>query len=227
MYSSTFAGPSPRWRNLVAAVTATTVLLGLTAIPVAAETPNEVAEDTAVDGVHVATIRRSDVDEEALIAAVEDARFDGLRIVISVPSDPQPDSAAFARRIQEKTDADIALVFPEEGPLESWVIEDLEEYHTRAITGARTRSDPADAASTFVAEISTEPIVETPAIVGQIIRAVIYLGLGLAIVVGIEQLIMRFKRRRAENSSQSSESEAEAEPVTSPPTLDDAALSDR
>jgi len=224
-FLSTPARLGYRPRNLAASLLGAVALSGLWAIPAASETPSQVEVDTQVDGVHVARSRQSDVDEAALIAAVEDARFDGLRIVISVPRDPQPDAASFARRVQEKTDADIALVFPEEGPLESYVIEDLEEHHTRAITTARTRSSPVDATATFVAEITTDPDIETPAIIGQVVSAVILFGLGLGLLVGAEQLISWLRRRRDETSSSDDEKQ-DLRPPGPESTSDEPALLD-
>lgn len=172
------------------------VLSPLLSVGVAqAETPTEVAEEVESDGVYVAR-GRDDIDEEAMAAVVQDQRFDGLRLVIVAPRDPQPTARAFARRVQEATDADIAIVFPIQGELEAYVIEDLGERKLRALTEARRLTDPVRSVETFAREITTEPEAETPAIIGQITRAVIYMAAGLLIIVLIEQLIAWFRRYR-------------------------------
>jgi hypothetical protein len=160
-----------------------------------AESPIEVADELADDGVFVSFLRR-DVDEDALIAAVEDARFDGLRLVAVVPADPQPTNAAFARRIQEQTDADAAIVFPREGPLETYVIEDLASSRIRATEVARQFDDPARAVEGFATELLSTREAETPEIVNQIMRALVIMALVIGVVVVIEQTVAHFKRSR-------------------------------
>lgn len=184
----------------VAAVIALIAGLGLLAIgvgPAGAESPLDVAEEVAEDGVYVA-FGRGSVDETALIAAVDDARFDGLRIVVVLPNDPQPTASAFARRIQEATEADVALVFPEDGPLESHVIDDLSGGRIRATERARALSDPARAVQAFAEELTVEREAGTPEIVGRIINWVILLALVVGLIVAVEQAIERIKRNRAE-----------------------------
>ncbi len=161
-----------------------------------AEAPSDVAEELVDDGVFVGFGRR-DVDEEALIAAVEDARFDGLRLVAVVPRDPQPTPAAFARRIQEQTEADAAIVFPEDGKLETYVIEDLSTSRIRATEAAREFDDPARAVTAFATELGSTRETGTPAIVDQIMRALVMMALVIGVVVAIEQGLALFKRSRA------------------------------
>ena len=161
-----------------------------------AETPGRVAEGVEDDGVFVG-FQRTDIDEAALIAAVEDVRFDGLRLIAVAPRDPQPTAAAFARRIQEETDADAALVFPVDGQLETYVIEDLNGDRVRATLAAREFADPARAVEAFAAEITTERESETPEIVGQVMNALVLMALVIGVVVAIEQIVAMIKRSRA------------------------------
>ncbi len=163
---------------------------------VSAESPIEVAEEVADDGVFIG-FGRPGVDEEALIAAVEDARFDGLRIVAIIPRDPQPNAAAYARRIQERTEADAALVFPKEGPLETYVIEDLSASRIRATEAAREFNDPARAVQAFANEVLAEREAGTPEIVGQIMNALVLMTLVVGAVVILEQVIARLRRPTA------------------------------
>lgn len=191
---------------LVAFVVMLGCLLGLG--PAVAETPGRVAEGVENDGVFVG-FQRTDIDEAALIAAVEDVRFDGLRLIAVAPRDPQPSPAAFARRVQEETDADVALVFPIDGQLEAYVIEDLNPGRVRATLAAREFADPARAVEAFAAEITSERESETPPIVGQLMNALVLMALVIGVVVAIEQIVAMIKRSRAASRA---EAAAEANP---------------
>lgn len=181
-------------RLVIAAIWLPLSLLGVLIVgPAAAESPIEVADELADDGVFVSFLRR-EVDEEALIAAVEDARFDGLRLVAVVPSDPQPTPGAFARRIQEQTDADAAIVFPAEGPLETYVIDDLSSSRIRATEAARQFADPARAVEAFATELGSTREAGTPEIVNEIMRALVLMALVIGVVVVIEQIVAHFKK---------------------------------
>ena len=192
------------WRSLVATTVAALLLaavtvglsLGLGSAPVAAESPIEVAEAVAEDGVFIG-FGRPGIDRDTLVAAVEDARFDGLRIVAIVPRDPQPNAAAYARRIQEQTDADAALVFPKDGVLETYVIEDLSASRIRATEAAREFADPALAVQAFADEVLSEREAGTPEIVGQIMNALVLMTVVVGVVVVLEQGISRLRRPSA------------------------------
>ncbi|MGH1493842.1 MAG: hypothetical protein ACRBK7_31345 [Acidimicrobiales bacterium] len=186
---------------LTAAALLTLATVGITIGAAAAESPIAVADELADDGVFVGFGRR-DVDEDALIAAVEDARFDGLRLVAVAPVDPQPDAAAFARRIQEQTDADAAIVFPKEGPLETYVIEDLSSSRIRATAAAREFAEPARAVEAFATEIGSVREAGTPEIVDEIMRALVLMALVIGVVVVIEQIVAHFKRPDRKKSGQ-------------------------
>ena len=160
----------------------------------AAESPSQVAEETADDGVFVGLGRGDDVDEAALMAAVENASFDGLRIIVVVPQDPQPTAKAFARRVQEQTEADAVLVFPEDGRLETYVIDELSSSRIRATEAARNLVDPARATSAFAAEVNSVDDPGTPQVVRQIITVLVLMALVVGIVVGVEFLVDRTRR---------------------------------
>lgn len=161
--------------------------------PAAAESPVAVAEELSDDGVFVG-FGRGDIDEAALVAAVEDARFGGLRLVVVAPRDPQPTPSAFARRIQEQTEADAAIVFPPEGVLETYVIEDLSTSRIRATEAAREFADPARAVQAFATEIGSTRDTGTPEIVSQILRALVLMALVVGIVVIIEQGVAKLRK---------------------------------
>jgi hypothetical protein len=178
----------------VAAVATAALGLLLPAGPAEAESPSRVAEETADDGVFVGIGRGDDVDEAALMAAVENASFDGLRIVVVVPQDPQPTAKAFARRVQEQTEADAVLVFPEEGPLESYMADELSSSRIRATEAARSLVDPARAVSAFAEEVNSVGETGTPRIIRQVINALLLMALVIGVVIGIEILVDRMRR---------------------------------
>lgn len=184
------------WLLPALAVAATAV--GLWAAPAAAESPTEVAEQLADDGVFVSRAR-SDIDEASLIRAVQDVRFDGLRLVAVVPIDPQPDGKSYARRIREVVDADVALIFLEDGSLETDVIDDLSGGRTRAVQRARSASDPARAVLVFAQELTTEPDRGRPALVGRLILAAILLTVIIGILTAIEQAVRVARANRRAN----------------------------
>lgn len=184
-------GPRRALALLLAVVGASVMLLF--GGPASAESPTRVAEGLEDDGVFVG-FGRTDVDEAALAAAVADARADNLDLVVVVPRDPQPSASAFARRVQEQTEADVAMVFPEDGRLEVYVTEELSPDRARAIEAARVLDDPAMAVATFVEELRSVESAGRPAIIGQIIRALVICSLLIGAVVAIELAIDRVRR---------------------------------
>lgn len=170
---------------------ALTALLGVG--PAGAESPTVMADEVAEDGVFVAAFR-NDVDEAALIAAVEDARNNGLDLVVIVPGDPQPTAKAFARRVQELTEVDAVVVLPSDGPLEAYVMEDLSTARPRAVDAARTLADPARAVATFAEELTTVAETGRPAIVGQILRALLLFAVVIGAVIGVENFLVKPRR---------------------------------
>lgn len=177
--------------------------MGFTPAPVLAEPPLEVAEAVAIDGVFQAP-GRDELDEEAIAESIRGARARGLRLVVVAPNDPQPDPAAFARRVLEASDADAALVFPPEGGMEAYVIDEFESASLRALAAGRSKSDPVVAVEAFTDELLAEQVRTLPPIVGQIGRGVLFLAVALAGAVAIEQLLRRMFPRGRVVSSESS-----------------------
>ncbi len=169
-----------------------TVMVG---VPAAAESPTLVAEEVALDGVFVAQ-GRHDIDEELLAITVQQARARGLRLVVAAPIDPQPTALAFARRLQEASDADAAIVFPVGGGFEAHVIDELEADHLRALGAARSKASPVDAVEAFSAELLVEPSRDLPPIVNQLLTIVVLLALALAGAAALEQMLKRLLRGR-------------------------------
>ena len=159
--------------------------------PAGAESPSALAAgELASDGVYVAP-GRADMAEEDLTESIEKARALGLRLVVVAPDDPQPTAIAFARRVQEASDADAAIVFPPEGGLEAHVIDELESARFRALDEARGQPNPALAVDAFTTELLAEPSQALPPIVRQVVLLVLVLAFILAGTVALEQLRRR------------------------------------
>ena len=159
------------------------------------ESPLDLAEDLAVDGVYLAP-GRTEIDEAAIADLVREARARGLRLVVVAPNDPQPNAEAFARRVLEASDADAALVFPPEGGLEANVIDEFESASLRALAAGRANVSPEAAVEAYTEELLVEPVRALPPIIGQLVRGVLFLALILAAAVGIEQLLRRIFPKR-------------------------------
>lgn len=160
-----------------------------------AESPSALIDDLNADGVYVSRVR-SEIDADALAAAIKEVRFDGLRLVAVAPIDPQPDGASFARRIQEAVDADAAIVFMADGTLETYVIDDLAAARIRATERAEAVNDPARAVLVFADELTSERVQSRPALVSQLIMAVVLLALVIGLIVGIEQTVRNNRRKK-------------------------------
>jgi hypothetical protein len=169
-------------------VTAVLVVTG--AVAAEAESPQVVAGELAIDGAYVAP-ERSDVDEALLVEQANQARALGLRLVVVVPNDPQPDPKAFARRVLEASDTDVALVFPPGGGLEADVVEGLESDSFRALAAARSKADPVVATEVFTRELLAEPDRPVPPVVSRTILTVLILAGVLAAAVILEQTLRR------------------------------------
>lgn len=173
------------------------VLAGLVAAsPAAAENPSELQADLADDGVYIAPARAGDIDGGTVLPVVERARTEGLSMYVLWPNDPQPNTDAFARRIQEQYQVDVVLVFGPEGQLGSFVSEDYEAESIRAVAAARDTDDPAATADAYLTGLLEEPDRERPAIVNRLVRWIaIMVGALVAAAVG-EQMIRQYKRSR-------------------------------
>lgn len=178
----------------MAAAMAAVGLLAFGVAQAGAESPIRVAEAVADDGVFVGFGRSRDVDEDALIAAVAAAEEAGLQLVVVVPRDPQPSAKAFARRVQERTEAEVAVVLPMDGPLELYVVEELSSSRARALDMARRFDEPERAIGALTEELTTEPVIERPPILDRIIDALILFCIVIAVVVMIELGVDRLRR---------------------------------
>ncbi len=184
------------------AATLSVVALLVWAGAVAAESPVALSEELAADGVYVSRVR-TEIDEVALEAAVQEVRSDGLLLVVVAPIDPQPDGEAFARRIQEAVEADAALIFMPDGSVETYVIDELAPARIRATDKAEAIADPARAALAFADELTSERTPGQPELIGQLTMALVLLGVTIGLIVAVEQAVNVNRRRRKEERPRS------------------------
>lgn len=172
-------------------------LLGLFLLvgPLDAETPSEVVEETSVDGVYIAN-GVGPIDEDLLIPVVESAQRQGIEMVIVAPRDPQPDAEAFALRVRQAADADVALLFGPDGGIFASVVEDYDDGLVRALDKAEAESSPDLVADAFLTELTTEPDRPLPEVIRTVVKVVIYLLIMLLLAALAEQLFRRWRRNR-------------------------------
>lgn len=185
------AGPSGAAR-LVVGLLLTGLVAVIVALPAGAEAPSALTADLAEDGVYIAP-ERTDIEEAPLVAAVNEARAAGVELVVVAPLDPQPDPRAFARRIQEATDVDAAMVFTDDGPIASYATDDLKNGNTRAQAAAMAAPTPAAAVTAYQTELLTEP---SGGVMGVIIAVVVLLAALVAALVVAVILEQRFRSGR-------------------------------
>ena len=172
----------------------TGVVVAFTVSPGGAENPSDVVPELADDGVYVAPGRLDEADPASFYDVIEEARGEGVTLGVIWPDDPQPNTGAFARRMQESSMLDVVLVYGSDGTLGSFVSEDYEEAAIRAAAAARQVVAPPEQASAFLNGLLEEPVRERPAIIDDLVRwVVICLAALVAAAVG-EQMIRQFKR---------------------------------
>lgn len=178
------------------AVLAVVAVVSLLAPPAAAEAPSDVAVELADDGVYISPRRSSEAEPGAYAPVVQDARVQGLTVGIVWPHDPQPNTGAFARRVQEITELDVVLVFGPDDVLGAHVSEDYEDGAVRALSAARAESSPVEQAEAYLVGLTDEPVREQPAIIGELVRWIAILLAALVVAAVCEQMIRQFKRLR-------------------------------
>ena len=201
-----FVGPFSIAGAVARFVVATAVVVMLIAVPASAqeepddaqtpllsdETPTLLAEKLQDSGVYVGP-GRSDADAGPLEEAVLRAREEGLELVILVPDEPEPSASAFARRMQEKTEADAAIVFPpEDGALQAYAAEEYESNRTRALNRAQEQDDPSAAIEIYVDELQSDGSRNVPVFVLILVVAVLVLLYG---AYGASSLLERERRK--------------------------------
>lgn len=163
---------------------------------VSAENPVDVVSELADDGVYIASSRAGDADPSAVILVIQRAQAEGLTMGILWPSEPQPTTSAFARRVQEAGEMDVVLVFGPDGEFGSFVAEDYEDGSIRAVNAARAAVSPSAKADAFLTGLLEEPVRERPAIINSLVRWIAILLAALVVAAVGEQMIRQYKRSR-------------------------------
>lgn len=189
-----------QWRRRAITVALVTVLMVLgSGLVVAAETPSEVVADLVNDGLFVAPARRSGVDLVELERQIEEARAAGIRVAVVIPSDPLPNSEAFARRVLEASGEGIyeaVIVIDPDGNHEVAVSDDYHDRILRSIEAARSGATPEDSVSLTVAALLAEPEPSVPAALDVIDGWVVRMVILLAVAVVVDLLLRQRRRRR-------------------------------
>lgn len=171
-------------------------LLALGVTPALAENPGDILSDLVDDGVYIAPGRSDEADAGSFLPVIEQARADGVTMAVVWPDDPQPNTGAFARRVQEASMFDVVLVFGSDGVLGTFVSEDYEEGAIRASAAARAASEPTVKASAYLSGLLDEPVRDRPAIVNTLVRWIVILLVALVAGAVGEQMIRQFKKSR-------------------------------
>jgi hypothetical protein len=169
----------------------------LSAVPVSAETPAEVVEGANGGGLFIAPGIGA-FDEVALVAVVERAQRLGIQMLIVAASDPQPDDAAFALRVRQRADVEVALLFGPEGEIEASVVDEYKNHYPRSLESAKAATTPDEAADLFLTQLTTEPDRSFPDVITTIVRGVVYLLVILLLASIAEHLLRR--RRQSRNT---------------------------
>ena len=175
-------------------------IVGLTMLfsssPVGAENPGDLQADLADDGVYIAPARAADADPDAVLPVIERAQAEGITMQVVWPSDPQPNTGAFARRVQELNQVDVVLVFGPESELGSFVSEDFDDGAVRAINAARQANGPGPQAEACLPGLLEEPTRERPAIINTLVSWIVILIVVLVAAAVGEQMIRQYRRSR-------------------------------
>lgn len=158
--------------------------------PVEAELPSEVVEGAGDDGVFVAPGVEGH-DEAALASVVDDARRLDLKMLLVAPEEPLPTAEAFALRVMQAADADIAVVFAPDGQIQASVEDDLRDREVAALEAARSASSSHDAAAAYLSALTAERDDSLPGTVRWIVTVVIILFLLLVAATVFEQFVRR------------------------------------
>ncbi len=163
---------------------------------VSAENPVDVMPELVDDGVYIASSRAGDADPSSVIPVIQRAQTAGLTMSVLWPSEPQPTTSAFARRVQEAGELDVVLVFGPEGEFGSFVAEDYEDGAIRAVNAAREAVSPSAKADAFLTGLLEDPVRERPAIINSLVRWIAILLAALVAAAVGEQMIRQYKRSR-------------------------------
>jgi hypothetical protein len=183
------------------------VLLVLTVPAVAsAEDPEDVVRFIGLtDDVYVAPSRRTQFDREAIQIALAAAGNQGLTAAVIVPSDPFPSNDGFALRVRQASEIDLIISFGPDGEIDASLTNESDADVLRALRAARIADTPEGAVAAFLEDMVTEPVQETPSLVGDVLRWAIILVIVLAVAVALEAFL---RKRRAINRAKAAHTQA-------------------
>ncbi len=169
-----------------------------TAGPAGAEPVEAVAEEVADDGIYVARGRTADFDTAQWTSVIAEAAAEGIQMIVLAPAESIPNDRAFALRVRQKVDADVAILFGLEGGVEASVREELSSDSHRALAAAREATDPGTSVAAYLDGLLIEPERKVPEVVRTIALGVFLLVVILGVIVFIE---LAMRQREVENQS--------------------------
>ncbi len=167
--------------------------------PAAAETPIEVANAVADDGVYIAAGFDIDAEEADIAVAIAEARREGLEIIAIAPRSPQPDAESFGLRVLQASGTagyDAVVVFTEDGQHQVVVIDEYKNRILRSIEAAQQAPNAAASISAVTTAMLAEPDPSVPAAIDVVSGWVFTLIAILAIAVILDVLWRQHLRRR-------------------------------
>lgn len=168
--------------------------------PAAAESPGEVIEGTADNGVFVALGLGDEAVYETIVQRAADA---GLDFAVVEPLAPEPDPDAFALRVLQASEHDVVALVDSSDRiwLQAAEIEDRDLFSAR--NAASDAATPVAALDIIVTELTTEFEPGRPEIIDQLQRAAIALVALILLGTIADQLVRRLmasRRRRTASS---------------------------
>lgn len=194
---------------LIRAILGTAAVLAGLAGPAAAETPIDVVEAIADDGVYVAPGFVIGVEDAEIAVAIAEARRQGLQIVAIAPRDPQPDAEAFGLRVLQASGTagyEVVVVFTEDGDHQVVVVDEYKDRILRSIEAARAAPDAADSIAAVTTALLAESEPSVPAAIdvvsGWIFTLIAILTAAVILdVLWRQRLRRRYKARKAQSSA--------------------------
>ncbi len=180
----------------------------------AAETPIDVVDAVADDGVYIAPGFKIDADEAEIATAIAEARRNGLEIVAIAPIAPLPDAESFGLRVLQASGTagyDAVVVFSEDGNHQIAVVDEYKDRILRSIEAAQQAPNAADSISAVVTALLAEPEPSVPAAIDVVSGWVFTLIAILAAAVVLDVMWrQRLRRRYQERIAQAQAAQSNA-----------------
>ena len=204
----------------IRAIFASAIVFAGLAGPAAAETPIEVVEAIADDGVYIAPGFEIDGDTAEMAVAIAQARRQGIKIVAIAPNEPLPDAEAFGLRVLQASGAagyDAVLVFTEDGDHQIAVVDEYKDRILRSIQAAQQAPNAADSISAVATALLAEPEPSVPAAIdvvsGWVFTLIAILAAAVILDVIWRQQLRRRYRERIANAQTAQSQTAQSKTV--------------